>query len=307
MNNLPVENQQETANPPGLTRGVGSKSGVLLRGVYSKVQPSIDWITATSQDDNLAAQWYQIFRSYRQQQDAQYQIGDWNQFGYQGLKIGNMIWAYHPKQGALFTVMSHSADVYWQDIVGEHSRITRMDLAVTVEYARPLRNIAAKHFNMLQRHGLTTPQKRYMQDAEGGQTLYVGSVHSEQMGRLYDKGVQSKLCPPGLCWRYEVMYRKPRSSVIANELSLMARQPGSDLHRSVAATVHNWFLSRAVKPHFYADGEVSKAEVSYTETSVDRKLKWLQTQVKPSIAWLIMKGHHAEVYDALGLEDLTMP
>jgi len=267
------------------------------------VTPSIDWITGTTKKDEIGLRWYELFNDYKDGQEATQEVKDWAKYGYNGKQCGNVLWGYNPENGYLLTAMSSVAHVYWHQMVGPSVNVTRVDLAVTIEYSRAIRNLAAKYFNMARVHGLDKPQKRIMQSNDGGQTLYVGSVHSEQLGRVYDKGVHLGTNPPGEIWRYEVTYRKPRASQVAQVLMELNRTSGATIE-TIASTVYDWFLSRGVRPMFDATGDPLRAQVYVDETSVDRKLRWLQTQVRPSIAWLMSKGKDQEVLDALGLQYL---
>lgn len=289
--------------PQVLTRGVGSKPQGLRR-VEKALQSSVDWFTATTLDDKLGLLWLESFHHYCKftWEGQRNEKAPFNKWGYVGEICGGQIWAAHPEYGYLFTCSSDTAQHYWQKALDGECNVTRLDLAVTVEFTRPLKNLAAKHYNMLVKNKLLTPEKRIMTSGDGGQTLYVGSVRSEQMGRLYDKGIQSGKMQPGYCWRYEVTFRKPRASIYASALMDLVRKNVLP-ETSITNTVFDWFLNRSVRPMFDPDGEGIIAEVHYQETSVDRKLKWLRNQVRPSVQWLIDNNFGEEARAALGIDD----
>jgi len=121
------------------------------------------------------------------------------------------------------------------------------------------------------------------------------------MGRFYDKGLQTRSAPPGQYLRYEVEYKSAAAVQIAKQTNGL--QPGP-LSEFIRCTVHQWFLTRWIVPVFEPDTDTPGLEVRSVmkQTTADRKLAWLRSQVRPTIQYLFELGLKAEVLRALDID-----
>lgn len=263
---------------------------------------SIDWVTMTTTADQIGYSWYAMYTKYRdmKKRDANEETPFSNGY-YSGLRIASMQWGYEKHLGYIIIISGEDAGRYWDKLSPIDARVTRLDLCVDfihkdVEYlARDLFE-AASDERRKQKPGLSL-----FIGPEGGDTLYLGSRHSQQFGRLYDKGVESGTRPPGHYWRAEVEYKKPLSGLMAQELTL---ETSDNRVKVIADTVINWFSDRGITVLGEEAGERAiQISVEQRITTADKKLAWLRTQVGPTVRQLVSLGLGKEVLNSLLIDE----
>jgi hypothetical protein len=139
------------------------------------------------------------------------------------------------------------------------------------------------------------PTRTLIQCSDGGQTCYIGKRVSEQLGRLYDKGVESRTHPAGTRWRYEVEYKGDQAWNAAVGL-----KGGDSEALTISGTVADWFSSRGGR--VWRSGDfVALNKWSKETTTDDRKMQWLARCVRPTAVALSDRLGHLRVTTALGL------
>lgn len=270
---------------------------------------TIDYLTVTTSDWGLGLEWRREFEKYTSYSPLAKgrKIEDTSFYGYDGFEVeGIGFWGTRAKTGAMLTLYGGFADALYPLIKVTPANVTRIDLSVTIELEKPDVHLAARHFNKLQK--LEGRKTHRIMQSNSGSTLYLGSVKSDTLGRLYDKGGQQGE-ELGKRWRYEVVLRKPRAHPAALGIKeLMDKQGMTDASRvAIASFVWNWFLNRGVKPVFNVkDASELNTQIEYSETSADRKLAWFRDQIKPSLWWLISEGYREELEETLGVQ-LVLP
>lgn len=78
-----------------------------------------------------------------------------------------------------------------------------------------------------------------------GETLYLNSPRGDSLGRLYDKGSESRCAAPGLVWRYEVQWRRK----LARQVARVVDQAES-LQACASSLVHAWYTRKGVEPRY---------------------------------------------------------
>jgi DNA relaxase NicK len=276
-----------------------------MRRNVKAITSGFDWITATSNNETVGQTWYGIFCEHRKTpRGREYEFKDRKWYGYEGIDCGEMYWG-TGKNGYIIQTRGAVSDWYFDRLVIPRSKVTRLDIAVTVELDKPVAKLAEKHYNILVRKGILDRYATVIKNTRGGSTLYVGSRKSEQFGRLYDKSARHG-GEEGKSWRYEIELKKPRSDAAALEFGrhLEASGPSETFRLQLAAWVYKWWINRGVHPIWkYENGQpIGEIKVDYTQTSKDRKLTWLRSQVRPTIQWLAATGCIGEVAQALGLD-----
>jgi DNA relaxase NicK len=278
----------------------------------TKLGTNIDWLTVTTKSDDVGQRLYRILTEFKGTHVGKKEEWKEQQFyGYQGWGSSRLFWGAHNKNGFILQLKGYIADVYFPEILDPLSRVTRVDVATTIEFDKPVLRLGEKHYNKMLKAGLMDRKLTTILNSSGGNTLYIGSRNSDQFGRIYDKGAQQGE-EPGWKWRYEVELKKPRSmpSVQMFRKILLHNGTGQRTQNTLTDWVHEWFLTRGVKPPWGCGGmtRYGKVEVDYGETSVDRKLSWIRSAVRPSVEFLRENGHLVEVIEALGLtaEQLTI-
>lgn len=286
--------------PPTSNRGVTNVVAQTQNGT-AIVNSGLDWYTATTISERVGYAWYEVFNKYREKQisGGRGWLEEWKNLGYTGLECEGLSWGYSPRHGYIMIARSVVAENTWRKVLPIARNITRLDLAVTCKLPKPVPDLVDKTFAVTR----LIKQRRYdmRQNSRGGSTLYVGSRQTDQFGRLYDKGVESKSYNPGVLWRYEVELKKPRSLVMAKRIYEQF-QKGISTELSIIGYVWDWFDGREVRPLFRRSGCNMVVEVEKRITSADKKIAWLRSQVGPTVQKLIALGHHKQIVDALGLD-----
>jgi DNA relaxase NicK len=135
-------------------------------------------------------------------------------------------------------------------------------------------------------------------DNDGGYTLYIGSRSSAYFGRFYDKYAKSPdEYKPG-AWRYEVQMHNEVATATCEQLQLM----NGSLDGAIASSVWHWWADRGVTPLFEMPPDNFTIESPRAPPSdLERKLKWLASQVRPTVKLLWNEIDRDILFLALGL------
>jgi DNA relaxase NicK len=139
------------------------------------------------------------------------------------------------------------------------------------------------------------PKRHLIVSGDGGSTVYIGARASESFGRVYDKGVEQKVAPAGTWWRWELELKGKAAYDHAELLAAV------DDHRVLLmAKVAHWFRARTT--HAYTSSVTELCiQKSRDISTVDRRLRWLAHDVRPTVQALVERVGLARVLFALGL------
>lgn len=236
-------------------------------------------------------------------------IGEHNQLkagganGYAGVSVGNKFIGYR-EDGAMLRVSGPSAERAFSAFYRSFTSVTRIDIQVTAWVSRdPVAGlVAVAHQDALIaiKNGTSAAVVASMTtDSRGGATLYIGSRSSEKMFRIYDKHAQTKLD----MYRGAIRYELEAKGFSAKRLAKKLHGAGADADKWITATVADMVEARGVR--FLGErGAGSAIDLSRQteESDADRKLGWLKSQVRPTVAWLIEMGRWDDTMVALGLD-----
>lgn len=195
---------------------------------------------------------------------------------------------------------SSCANLNWKRLVALSDNCSRIDLQATVQigpevarridtYKRAARRNSVKHGNKR--------RVRWVQEHHGGYTLYLGDRLSNVFGRIYDKGVESKMDQYSGCIRFEAQYQRKLSQFVARSLEkLDSPMP------AIADYVSQFFAGRGVDLDLPYRSGLTYCCVR-TRSDDDRCLEWLRNAVQPSVKRLIATGKGDDCLRALGLID----
>lgn len=127
-------------------------------------------------------------------------------------------------------------------------------------------------------HGGTTRNFSRIENAQGGQTIYMGSRQSERFVRLYDKAQQTGDSTK-LWWRLEIETKGDVSRIVADALA--AGTDASQVFDSTIAKMVGPIASGPLK-QFHSGGMVSWG-LPKVEKQTDRE-KWIAEQVIGAVA-----------------------
>lgn len=261
---------------------------------------NIDWITVTTRDGFIGHGWEDIYQKQRQQAEAKGLLvreKRWKIMSYEGSGYAGSIRVGFSEQLGWIAIASSSSAEVWPKLVGPKSKVTRIDLAVTQSLLIEVDEVPRRYYEALTNKDIATRNYSLVQNTKRGQTLYVGSRQSEKFGRLYDKGVESGEALAGYRYRWEVEYKKPSSDRVARVLGAVKEY----LAETITAMVFEFFDLRGIPPLFPKSGHAINLTTETHITSLDRKLKWIRSQVRPSIGEIVMAGRSRDLFEAFGI------
>lgn len=259
----------------------------------------IDYLTLVALDhaeaDSLSSMAYSMCRS---QVRRGFQESPWGGMGYKGFKTEGLQWG-ERDDGVIVRLSGELSKWEWWDYYQVCNHATRVDFQTTVAVELPTNLVVQQHYAQARRFWSTRcdgPTVTLMKDNLGGATLYIGKRQSRQLLRCYAKDAQSKSPTWSMCVRYEGEFHDCRARMLLEGLS-----NATDAPRVIAATVHEMFGTRGVSPRFVINRAGLQCKPTMMPTDVDRKLAWLETQVKPSVQWLLDHVSVDQVISVLGL------
>lgn len=262
------------------------------------VNASVDWITCTaSTKDAQSALWQVGQRVLNRNESEGEHTSRWHAHGYEGWTNGHVALAGR-KDGCILRISGQEASNQWHKAFRAAENCSRLDLAVDCYFDPPMLELSrqiyrdASHVKPVNGR---SPTRSLIVSGDGGSTVYIGARASEQYGRVYDKGIEAKMAPAGVWWRWEVEYKGGHSYALGDVLSR------TDDHRvAIVSNVAHWFRTRTTHSYTSTDG-FSSILLSRDPTSVDRALSWLSRGVRPTVQRLIDVVGRDRVLSALGL------
>lgn len=179
--------------------------------------------------------------------------------------------------------------------------ISRIDLQLTVQYDIELTKEGRYQYASAIRFNKSLPEHRRRKihlfaGSDGGDTIYVGSPSSTTRGRVYNKDKQSGDKAYERSWRYEVVYRNESAAAVFRYLN------GKDIKVSavILSEVLNWYQQRGITVlDVGMDGSVPIRLPKAPATDVDRKLRWIRSQVIPTIRKLAELGYSEDLMELI--------
>lgn len=270
---------------------------------------AVDWLTVTSKSTIGGRRLINAWETHKEGE-----VRGTRFFGFDCVRDqSGLTWGQRTFDGlSIFIASGEIADKVWRDVVPVATKVTRFDLAVDVWLDEPRDQVRqsarvpmSSAFNRKRKYtyisGAGPGQK-----GSAGDTLYVGSRKSTQYGRFYDKGLQKDVAPPGKWLRYEVEYKGQASLQMSRKaLSTTPAQFGE----FVKCAIFAWFLDRSVVPVFQPQTDTPGAKVRaiMQQTTPEKKLAWLSTQVKPTVQFLFEIGMRNKVLAALDIDFVELP
>lgn len=259
---------------------------------------SVDWITCTSTTKDAQRALWSVGQRVLHMNEAKGQDATrWHAHGYEGWTNGSVSLGGR-KDGCILRLSSEQAGDHWLDALRASENCSRLDLAVDCELNSPVTALSRQIYGDARHVAPVTgrpPARRLIVSGDGGSTVYIGARASEQFGRVYDKGVESKTRPAGFWWRWEVEYKGATSYALARALS------STDDHRvAIMSNVAHWWRVRT--HHTYSRSDIRFSILLSRElTTIDRQLRWLSQSVRPTVQALLEKLPRERVLSALGI------
>lgn len=262
---------------------------------------AVDYITVTTKNVDFID--YLVGEGVRLAEQA-VQLGDVTKKagfqGYAGRRTGPVFWGVR-HDGALLVVSGAAAQGACELLDWERVKPTRIDLQVTVRY-RPHRPFIARALNELMRERLKlglpdVPPSPVFIDRHGrGDQFTVGVRSSPRYGRIYDKQEESGSEAYLGCWRYEVEYKR----ICAVDAVRRCAEAGWSAETCIGLVAAQYAAWHIFTP-FGGGTPIVLGSIGRRDADAERTLRWLRTQVAPSIEKLHRTATRDEIIEALGL------
>lgn len=268
------------------------------------VSSGFDWLTVTEVEGEFAKKLYDAAIKIEAHVTAEgHKRKDWAAMGYQGFGTGALKYGERGTNEAIMILTGSLAEKMAFTPNIRASRVTRVDVQVTVRFDPPLALLASSIHKVLEKAYAGKRRKPFLsllQD-QTGDTLYIGKRNAEISLRFYDKSARMMEKNLGTCWRYEVQYRREAAKRAVRKIKA-APNPNLTAIGLVAAE----FEKRKVSARFGAGRMVTAIEVGRTVTTEDGQIAWLEKCVAPVVAQLCFLGYEEQVINALSLRAIAL-
>lgn len=270
------------------------------------LESGVDWLTVTAprgeRADKLIALGEPLLHQCASQGNR---ILLWKGNGYHGRTSGETSLGVG-KEGSIVTLKSREAFLNAELFLGGEFRVTRLDLQTTCFDESAMEDRWTAEYLALQNRKKKAGRPIYSDlrlNSRGGSTLYLGSPKSDIIARAYDKGIEQKIAAQGECQRYEVQFRRKPAKRQFESLD----KSESRTHY-IASTVTHFFQARGIavprvetaNPRIEIQHESLYSKRA--ESDSERSLRWLGTNIAPTVRRLIELGERSAVMRALGLD-----
>lgn len=268
----------------------------------------VDWITATlPKEAHYHQKWLSAaYGLLEQVSNEGNTLQPRSMQGYDGVGCG-ACFAGSRDDSSMAVFSSHHAHTAYRDLWRPDLHVSRLDMQVTVKYNKMPLTIARRGYKDAIQANNTLPEGRRRNiriiiGTSGGDTLYIGSPTSEQLGCLYNKDVESGEDAYRSSWRYEVRLKNDRATTAYHAL---IEQP-ERANKFISAYVSNWYANRGVSIPWDTDEDITLPSTPKTLPSDDEsRLAWLRQQVAPAIRDLQTRVGRDTILEALGLAELA--
>lgn len=227
-------------------------------------------------------------------------VHKWRGLGYAGQYAGSASVGVG-EQGVIVRLSSGVARDEWKEPFLYSSNCTRLDLQITVRDGRPATDVLFEQWEAIGRKRSQLrkpPGAKLIRSHAGAETIMLGSRQSDRYGRIYDKGLESKLPELEGAVRFEMETKNAVAKTLAHHF-VVSRVLNADVGREISAFM--------LKRGGWLPIAVCQAEGApcprYARGRLE-KLAWLQRCVKPVINAYERQGRLSEVIEALGLSEV---
>jgi len=232
------------------------------------------------------------------------QVKEQNMLGYHGMICGTAFIGWR-HDGALLQVTGKLADAGFHSLYRRwETNVTRFDTQVTVWFDGDPKNFISQAHRQARQWRLAKKTKRltelFYYGAEKGNTTEVGAKGSAKWARIYDKYRNDR----DIFYKDAIRYEYQHKDDIAKRVAIKVYNAAGDQpHEAIRNYVIGALAEQGViVPLERPWGSYEHIAIPREKTDVERKLKWLSLQVKPTVEWLNASGHGIETLAALGLD-----
>jgi hypothetical protein len=270
----------------------------------TKVEPAIDWLTLTWQrESQFSSQHLEAcikFERVLALDGNLMEVHTWQ--GYFGRKTGSFFVG-ERTDGFCVRVSGSLAHPAFTSIYRPDMHVSRLDIAVTAWLEPHTPNLGLQALSTARIAKLVGKAKNpatitHYESDDGGFTLYIGKRSSRVYARLYNKDAESGDPYYEGAWRYEIELHNQTASETASELFYTL----FPIEEAICSCVWAYWNNKGVQPVFPTFPTGLEVVLPRREaTTVERSLRWLAEQVKPTVARLREAGYTSSVLAALDL------
>jgi len=262
---------------------------------FTLKQAAVDWITITAANGSAAQRLYKEGCTLL---DIQKRLGNkvikQQPHGYEGTHCGAVFIGRNGDAVMLRVTgcIAHEAATILQDV---DVTITRIDVQTTWQ----IEGVDATWAECEQRNALRKRSSlglyhlshiRHILGNGKGDTTMVGSRTSPRYGRLYDKARESGEARYDNCWRYEVEYKQ---EVARNVWVELCKDNFST--RTIVGIVSEQYQSWMFDVDFMEGVSVPIEGAGRAKVDAQKKLEWIQSQVVPSMEFIVEAGYKPQL------------
>lgn len=272
---------------------------------WEVIEVGIDYITATARTQSAREALLTLGQTLTVAESrAGSDLRPFAWMGYRGLSCGPCTWA-ERDDTSMLRLSGRLANAHWRTAGLALENCSRLDLQVTARCSEAPTWMSAKSYidamhsaEEANHNGLVA----HVTDNRGGWTVYIGSRTSPRFARLYNKEAESGEEQYRRCVRWEVEYK----AEAANQV-LRALKGASSAEPLMRATVRSHFVDRGASVPWTASGAAVGPSITKPLSDDAIRLRWLASQVAPTLAKLHASGRLEEAMQALGLSAFLSP
>lgn len=274
------------------------------------IESQVDWLTVSAHGEEASQNLIDLAHGLCGEEVAKgNRQRHWRLMGYEGTHCGAVEYGRRDSASGMLRLIGQVAQDHMLKALSVADTVTRVDLAATWRAEPPDPKLGDNTYAMAEWHHRSHPRSALpsrVQDAAGGQTVYLGRRESENFLRVYNKGAECIALDDREgaeryrdCWRYELEIKGPLSQAMA---TLVADHP------SPSAYIQNYLYAyceaHGIAPPFLADGPQKLLPGFRRRSDTDSRLRHLARNVRPTVEWLREQGELERALDALGLAKL---
>jgi DNA relaxase NicK len=262
------------------------------------VRAGVDWLTTTTTTPaSSETLWKFAVQSLTVGLPEGEHPARWHAHGYEGWSVEGLSFGAR-SDGVLVRLSGQKACNEWRAALAAADNVTRLDLAVDLEFQAPMpalaRNLYRDTGHKSSRNGRPFNRSLVI-SSDGGTTCYLGSRSSDYFGRCYDKGVEQKAASPGKLWRYELEVKGDPAFQFASQLATT-----EDERAKLVATTMEWFRSRGARVQL-SWIPFNTCSVKLADATPSKRIQWLARCVRPTAVELSDELGRERVLGILGL------
>lgn len=232
----------------------------------------------------------------------------WRSEGYTGHHVGRVEYGQRDSASTILRLIGQLAEDEMGKALSVADAATRIDLATTWRATPPDPYIGSNAYSLAtmyyDAHSRAAVPSHHA-DAKQGYTCYLGSRHSENYFRLYNKEAECRASNdvPGIeryqgCWRYELEVKGGNALVLAERVF-----DQEDRAAYVQNYLHEYCSGHGIVPPFAATRSSVLLPGFRRRSDAESRVAHLAKNVKPTIDWLREQGQIDRALKALGLAD----